>query len=356
MNKPVLSAGIALVFLFMGMSFMEIEVFTRAEGEITPAIKAIKISSNMPGVIDKIYVNSGQVVNPGDALARLDGREINIKINNIMSELKYARDKLAILTALLEGNEHENSNSILFDLHIKHRNYINDLEILMQHYELEKEIIDKLVDLKTLPKLKAIVVNQKLLKDKKEINKSTKDFWERVVFDAEQQKATILRLESALAIEKFKLDNTEIVSPKHGVINKIYLSEHEFIHVGDDLLELAPDHKNLKAKILIHPDDIGGIKLGQKVKLQIETFNYKIFGTSDAYISYLSPDAVEETITGNKYIAECTLKNDYMQRDGKKFQLKPGMKVFASVMRGKVSAAQYLVAPLIRSFYLIGVL
>ena len=357
MKKPLLAAGIILLCLFIGISVVDVEVFSRANGIIAPTTKAVKVGVAQPGVVTDIYVNKGEVVRKNTLLAAVDSEEIRLNIKNLKAQIKNAKHKLTILEGLIKGHKLKPplKSTIIHDLSNQHIDYLKDLNELISFHHEEKGIIDGLVAKSTLPKIKAIEINQKLLKDKKEINKTTKEFWERVVFDAEQQRALIVRLQSLMLLDQHKLKHTKIYSNYDGIIQKINFSKGEYIARGDSFAEIIPNHEQIKAKILISPDDIGGIKVGQQVKIQVETFNYKIYGTSDAKISYISPDAIEETVTGKYYLAECTLGKNYIEKDGKKFQLKSGMPIVASIVRGHVSAFNYFIGPLIRSFHLVGV-
>lgn len=357
MKKPLLASGIIMLCLALGVSVVQVEVFSRAAGRIVPISRAVKVSVIQPGVITKIFVKKGDVIKEGTPLAKIDDEEINIKIINLTKELHAAKNKLLILEGLIKGQQLKPpiKPSIIHNLSQQHLDYIDDLNDLIDAHKEEKKIIYGLVEKETLPKIKAIEIDKKLLKDKKEINKATKEFWERVVFDAEQQRAIIVKLESILKIEKMKMKNTVIRSIYPGVLQKILLAEGEYISRGASFAELIPHHEKVKAKILVSPDDIGGVTLGQQVRIQVETYNYRIFGTSNAKVSFIAPDALEETVDGQYYLVECSLDNDYIEKDGKKFQLKSGMPIYASIVRGKVSAFNYFVGPLIRSFHLVGV-
>lgn len=357
MKKALLSAGIIMLCLIIGTALIQVEVYSRASGMIVPIARAVNVSVIQPGIITKIFVKKGDVVKVGTTLAKIDDEEINLRIVNLKNEYNNSKNKLYVLESLINGHKLRPplKNSILHELSEQHFEYIEDLNDLINYHEQEKTIIDNLVKKQTLPKIRAIEINQKLLKDKKEINKAIKEFWERVVYDAEQQKALIVKLESLIRLENHMLASTVIYSRHSGVIQKLLFSEGEYISKGASFAELIPNHEKIKVKLLVSPDDIGGIKLNQKVRIQVETYNYKIFGTSDAFVSFISPDAIEDTVAGKYYSVECTLEHNYIEKNGKRFELKSGMPLFASIIRGNVSAFNYFIGPLIRSFHLIGV-
>ena len=80
MKKPLLAAGIILLCLFIGISVVDVEVFSRANGIIAPTTKAVKVGVAQPGVVTDIYVNKGEVVQKNTLLAAVDSEEIRLNI------------------------------------------------------------------------------------------------------------------------------------------------------------------------------------------------------------------------------------------------------------------------------------
>lgn len=358
MKKPYMAGSILFVVVIISTLFASVEIFSRADGVVVAENSAIKISSPQAGIVEEVFVKSGQHIKKGKVIAKLTDSEIKINLENLYKELNYARNKLLVLNNIIYNKSFQTPYrpSLFQLLQEKQEDYIKEIKRLVKLYDKEKHIIESLVKKGTLPKIREISLNQKILRDKKEISKSNKDFWEKIIYDSEQQRYQIIKIKNQIKLEELKLKNTEIIAKKDSIINKVDVNEGEYVSPGQTIVEKVPNHESIKVRLLISPDDIGGISVGQKVRLQIITFNYNIFGTSNAQISYISPDAVEDTISGKYFTANCTLEQNFVIKNNKKFYLKPGMKVHASIIRGNVSAFSYFVSPVIQSFHLIGII
>ena len=343
-----------IFILITGLSMVKVEVFTRATGQIVNAESPISIGTIVSGIITDLPVKEGDLIGKNKIIAKIDNEQFSINIKNLKAEIKDNLNNIALIKNLLsEKDEYPPLKpSVLLKLSNQHKEYIKDLRKLIEFDKKEKKILDKLVSQSSLPVIKSIQITQKLMKDESEINKSIKEFWERLIFDLEAKKSRVTVLKGLLKTEEFKHRRSYIYSPKSGMISKLFFRQGEFVRSGAIIAEIIPKGEKLQIEMKVSPKDIGGIKHGQKVKIKIETFNYKIFGTSDAVISYISPRANFDGL----YMVKCNLVNNYIIKNNQRFIMKPGMNVFASVIRGEVSGFSYFVGPLIKSFHLLGVL
>lgn len=344
--------------VLIGLSMVKIDIFTIASGKVIPKNRPVNLGVSQGGIIEKLFVKVGDNVAKKDLIAKIDDSALLVNIKNLRTEIKQIENILLIQESLISGKSllPPMKPSLLYALKQQHLNYINDLKKLIAYHQEEKKIIEDLVKKKTLPNMKSIEVNQKLIKEKKEINRSTKEFWEKLIYDYEQKKLLITKLQSLQSSELLKLEKTKILAPRSGIISKINFEPGEFISSGNSIAQLVPENENIQVELLVKPKDIGGVKLGQKVTLKVDTFNYKIFGAYNSKVVFISPKATRETENGNYFVVKCSVENNYMVKDNKKFYLKNGMTVIGSIVRGNVSALIYLIGPAIKSFHNIGVI
>jgi multidrug efflux pump subunit AcrA (membrane-fusion protein) len=81
--------------------------------------------------------------------------------------------------------------------------------------------------------------------------------------------------------------------------------------------------------------DIGFIQVGQKAELKLDTFPFQKYGTIEAELSYVSPDAQEDQKIGLVYKVKLKPKRFTIRVRNKDVPLSPGMAVTAEIKRGE---------------------
>ena len=91
-----------------------------------------------------------------------------------------------------------------------------------------------------------------------------------------------------------ELDNRVIRSPVNGmIIQSADIQPGSFLIPGQKLAEISP-FGGLLAVFHVSPTDIGFIREGQSVKLQIDAYNYHQWGMLDAVITGVSDDIITD--------------------------------------------------------------
>ena len=102
------------------------------------------------------------------------------------------------------------------------------------------------------------------------------------------------------------------------------------------VLKIVPT-EDLVAEIFISPKDIGFVKKGMDVDVRISAFNYSDYGDIDGKVKFISKSALEPEPPYDffRYVAKVDLEKDYLNIDGEKKYIQPGMEVQANVRINK---------------------
>jgi hypothetical protein len=114
-----------------------------------------------------------------------------------------------------------------------------------------------------------------------------------------------------------------------------------FIQAGQKVVEVAPN-TGLMAVCYIEPKDIGYVKKGQRVQLQIDSYNYYDWGMLNATVSDIFNDV--SIVEGRPfYVAQCTLDKTFLTlKNGRQGDLIKGMTGSANFLQGKKTLWQLL--------------
>ncbi|MFS8617647.1 MAG: HlyD family efflux transporter periplasmic adaptor subunit [Solitalea sp.] len=118
----------------------------------------------------------------------------------------------------------------------------------------------------------------------------------------------------------------EVRAPADGILQEMDgLHAGAFFDQGEQAVLLSPD-SGLLARIAIPPADIGLIRRGMPVHLQIDAFNYRQWGAIQAVVSDISGDVFQGPDRNPFFEVRCKLGNKVLAlKNGYQGRLKQGM-------------------------------
>jgi hemolysin D len=98
------------------------------------------------------------------------------------------------------------------------------------------------------------------------------------------------------------------------------------------VLQIVPT-EDLIAEVFITPQDIGFVQKGMNTDVRISTFNYSDYGDIKGKVEFISASALEPEPPYDffRYVAKINLDQDYLDINGEKKYLQPGMEVQANI-------------------------
>lgn len=121
--------------------------------------------------------------------------------------------------------------------------------------------------------------------------------------------------------------NYVVIAPISGKITNFSgIQEGNFIIQGQNIAEISPDI-SLIAECSVAPKDIGFIYQGQKVKFQIDTYNYNQWGFVEGKVTDIDRNIIVNQQTGQAFFRVlCSMDKNYLQlKNGYKGNIDKGM-------------------------------
>ena len=125
--------------------------------------------------------------------------------------------------------------------------------------------------------------------------------------------------------------NYIITAPISGrLVNYSGVQKGNFIVQGQPIGEISPE-ENMVAECMVSPKDIGFIKKNQKVKFQIDAYNYNQWGLLEGKVVDIDQNITVNQQTGEAYFkVRCVMDKNYLQlKNGYKGQIGKGMTLTA---------------------------
>jgi len=227
----------------------------------------------------------------------------------------------------------------------------------LMHLEKQKDRIEKEQDLRAqqfnIASLKATIsqVNKRIAQIVSSYHQQLQN--ERV--DAEGQ---FHRLRQDWDKQSRRHALLELKAPQDGTVKD--LATHTLGSVvapGTVVMTLVPTGDAMLAEVWVSHLDAGQVQSGQPARLKLTAYPFQQFGMMDGRVRHISPDAGEpieqkgmrgagiqdQPASGFRALIE--LPEPFLQAQGKRYRLSPGMQVNAEIKLGTRTVLQYLLAP-----------
>jgi adhesin transport system membrane fusion protein len=128
-----------------------------------------------------------------------------------------------------------------------------------------------------------------------------------------------------------------------------FLNPGSVVKQGDSLAVLVPSNQKLIVQGRLLVKDRGYVSVGQTAKIKLANQDQLIFGTIDAEIISISPDAVRGQ-TSTWYELELAIDKEYFTSGDITYNLVPGINVSVFILTGERTVLSYITTPFQNGF------
>lgn len=387
-------------------SYMELDIIAVVEGEVIPKSKVRNIQHLEGGIVEKIFVKEGDIVDSGDPLIKLQLGLTRINVYDLEAQHKALQRKLLRLNAEESGSvpKFPESNSKLDRVFAdnemsmywaRQRQVASTLsslddKIIQSKYSLEEtlsrilgvqeslEILNNQLDsyqslyaLRLVTKTNYLELKNQISilqsQEKELLNVSSRlrsardEALETKVTEQNINKRNIsearvkvtndlARLDKQLAPARDVRNRETIVSPIPGVIkNSTVTTIGGVVPSGSVIMKIVPIDDDLIITGRLDPSDIGDVQQGLPAVVKINALNFLDYGVIDGFVDRVAPDSTRLENANPYYEVEIKLSTNVLKRGGKLYPIVPGMISQVDIKIGTRTVIQYLVEPFIQS-------
>ena len=320
----LLSCIITLISSF----YIYVDIGINAVGVIKPIEEQIIITSPRDGIIKGSKLKIGERAKKGETLFVVWSDNIEATLPNMMKRKEEVENMLIDIGQLLYGGKNVSLKTNKYSMEYK-CNKTNLKSLTFEHdkknkdFERAKVLYSKGFISANEFEEKEELLNQSQIALEREItNFRTQLESERMNFQEE-----LRQINNNITLLKIQKNEAYIKSPFDGSIIKLYNIENgTFVQEGQQIMQLSPDN-NLYAECFIQPNDIGLIKKGMRVKINVDTFNYNQWGNINGKVKIISSDVISNE-NGSFFRVYCTLSKDFLElKNGVRGEIKKGMTI-----------------------------
>jgi adhesin transport system membrane fusion protein len=397
------------LWLIIWANFAELDTRVQAQGRVIPSSKVKQIQNLEGGIVKELFVKEGDIVKADQKLLIID----NIKSKGSLEEKKAKYFSLVARAVRLKAEANAKKfdstdiSSIVpqeyieseYNLYLSSRSKLkskitvfqdqiqqknNTLaeaksklkfasrsikliqeEVLMKEplvrqgieskpdfLRLKRELGDKKNDYHTvrlsIPRIQAEIreIKNKIISTKEEFKNEAREKLSQTLADVSQTREIKKALEN-------EVGRTNVVSPVDGIVKKIEVTTiGQVIKSGNSILEIVPVDDKLLLEVKVKPKDIAFVYPGQEANVKVTAYDFPIYGGLKGEVLSIGADSIiEKSSKGEQSYFLITIKTDknYVEKDGKKGVIMPGMVVSADILTGKKTVISYLMKPITRA-------
>jgi HlyD family secretion protein/adhesin transport system membrane fusion protein len=400
-RTTMMTIGITIIAFTVWAGFTNINEVARAPGEIVPSGYQQVVQHLEGGLVRKIDVAEGDMVEKGQELVLLDGA-------GFAEDLERARSKqLALslqeerLRAYLEKRDPDFSQfkvsdeaalrdqqnffksmevsnaeerKIVQEQIVQKRRVIGSLQSELKTAEGNRDISQKLFSSRQELYGKGFLSETKFLEAQQALNsingeisqiKSRLSVAQAEISEYQNRLNSLgltqndeinMRLDSIL-VEKAQ--NEEVLrkleerfarlairAPVSGIVKGLAVNTiGAIVRPGETLMEIVPVDHEMVVQVKIEPQHVGHIKIGQPVKVKLSSFDFARYGLVNGNLEQISATTFSGENGSRYYQGRVKLEHNYVGRDARNIVM-PGMTAMAEIITGEKTILQYLLKPI----------
>jgi len=398
---------LVVVWLIVWASFAELDKMVRGEGKVVPSTQIQIIQNLEGGIIEALFVRSGDKVIKGQTLLKLDNTlfassfgESEIKEAQLIARSQRlsaeAFDKPFIVATLdqkpavqaLYDREYQlymgrqkqfvTNESILLEQISQKKLELQDaqnqqvqlgrsLKLITKEINLMRPLVDQgnasVVDMLKLhrvesdaqsklqtirfsiPRLQSIITESESKRtEAKEL------FMNEAHAELNEVLGEITQIEKSNLALADRVRRTDIQSPVNGIIKQMFVNTiGGVVQPGSNMVEIVPEDDSLVLETKILPADIGFIYPGLKAKVKFTAYDFAIYGGLDGTVTRISADTITDEEGNSFYLAYIQTDSNHLGTDNAPLYLMPGMTSSVDILVGKHTVLDYLLKPILKA-------
>lgn len=350
-------------------SVAELDRVVRASGQVVPSARTQIVQNLEGGIVEKLTVEEGDIVESGEELLRLDRTRFESSVGELEQDIVVLRFRSLRLQAEIEGLEQLEVPDDLAasrpDLHALETQLFEarrkadqtqrrNLARLIDMRSEEVDLLRPLVDSGAVPALQLMGAEVALTELETQLSRYETEYQREIAQMLSEVAADLDRLEQSVSARRDQLRRTLISAPASGVVNQLFFSTvGAVIGPGEPILEIVPSDEGILIEVRVQPKDIGYIIDDMEAILKVTAFDYSVFGTLSGHVVRIGADTVphpDDRTQPPAFLVAVRVDDDsltdWLARD---LDLRTGMVVEAELQAGATKVLQYMLKPILRA-------
>lgn len=372
-NSPTHKVGMPPSFLVVWIVALMIGVFiawtarfelaevSLGTGKVVPSSHEQVIQSLEGGILVKLLVEEGSIVEAGEVLAHLDRTRSEATVQESVVRLRAAQATAARLMAEVSDSPlkfpaevHEDEGLVRTEtaLYNSRREALSGtlagLNEALSLVRKELELTEPLVVRGAASDVEVLRLKRQANDLQTRLAESRSQYLVKAREDLAKANSEIESLRQVTRGRADSLTRLTFTAPMRGIVKDIAVTTvGGVIPPNGKLMEIVPMDEKLLVEARISPRDVAFIHPGQKATVKITAYDFSIYGGLPATVVTISPDTIQDDVKRDQYYYRVFLRteDDHLTRGEKTFPITPGMIASVEILTGSKTIMQYLIKP-----------
>ena len=364
-----LIAGAVVTFLVWA-ALAWVDEIVRAKGQIVSSSRPQIIQNLEGGILAELNVAEGDIVEPGQTIARLYGTNYQAAVDDIADQLATLEIRRLRLEAEIAGQDTfeapmdlatrvpeivASEQALLSARRSEFRARISGAEAIALQARNERQLLEDMYEKDVAPLIevtrarKAASDAEAQLADaigRTELERAT---------EYSKTQGDLASLKQKLRLSSDQLARTILVAPMRGVVNKLSITTiGGVVRPGEEIMQIIPLDDELFVEAQVAPRDIASVREGQDATIKLSAYDYLIYGTLQARVTFISADTFKDErareVDGDPhYKVTLRVNREALTERQTGLEIKPGMLAEVELQTGGKTVLTYLTKPLYKS-------
>lgn len=354
--------GIGLLVLLTWAWLFKLEEVSTGTGKVIPSSKEQVIQSLEGGILTKLNVKEGEIVEQGQVLAQLDPTRFESNVGESASLLISSRATAARLRAEVTGAPLSFPPEVLKEPKLvaeetalyksRRANLEQSLAGLQQALILvqqELAMTEPLVAKGAASEVEVLRLKREANDLQNQMNDVRNQYFVKAREELAKANTDVETQQQVVRGKSDTLNRTIFKSPVRGVVKEIdVMTLGGVIPQNGKLMTIVPLDEKLLVEARISPRDIAFIRPDQEALVKITAYDYSIYGGLKGKVTVISPDTLRDEVKQDQFYYRVYIRteNDKLtNKAGQEFNITPGMVATVDIRTGEKTVLDYLVKP-----------
>ena len=354
--------GIGLLVLLTWAWLFKLEEVSTGTGKIIPSSKEQVIQSLDGGILTKLNVKEGEIVERGQVLAQLDPTRFESNVGESESLLVSSRATSARLRAEVTGAPLVFPEEVLkypklvkeeTALYQSRRANLQEsvagLEQALLLVQQELEMTAPLVAKGAASEVEVLRLKREANDLRNQMNDIRNQYYVNARQELSKANTDVETQQQVVRGKSDTLSRTVFKSPVRGVVKEIdVMTLGGVIPQNGKLMTIVPLDEKLLVEARISPRDIAFIRPDQEALVKITAYDYSIYGGLNGKVAMISPDTLRDEVKQDQFYYRVYIRTDsdkLSNNAGQEFNITPGMVATVDIRTGSKTVMDYLIKP-----------
>lgn len=354
--------GLGLLVFFIWAALFKLEEVSTGTGKVIPSSKEQIIQSLEGGILTKLDVREGDIVEKGTILAQFDPTRFASNVGESQSLLVSSLATSARLRAEVNGTAlqfpeivQKDSQLVREETQLYNTRRINleesisDLTTSLTLVQQELRMTEPLVAKGAASEVEVLRLKRQASDLQKQINDTRSQYYVKAREELSKANTDVETQRQIVKGKSDTLNRTVFRAPVRGVVKEIdVMTLGGVIPPNGKIMTIVPLDEQLLIEARISPRDIAFIRPNQQALVKITAYDYAIYGGLHGKVTVISPDTIRDEVKQDQFYYRVYIRTDsdkLRNKQGKTFAITPGMVATVDIRTGQKTVLDYLIKP-----------